>query len=86
MHRKRVVYSFITRHFATSPLSDLASTHHDAEAARNMIGRLVPFLTEKRSTVKFETMSAAVTDIWSRFEPVRLSHSLTNCVLNATLY
>lgn len=40
--------------------------------ARRIISQAVPFLVARQSKVLYSTLSSAVTDVWSRFDPVRL--------------
>ena len=40
--------------------------------ARRIISQAVPFLVARQSKVLYSTLSSAVTDVWSRFGPVRL--------------
>ncbi|KAI0060636.1 hypothetical protein BV25DRAFT_1827494 [Artomyces pyxidatus] len=63
-----LAYAYATRRFAVSPLARC-----EAEAdVRAAIVRVVPFLADKRSTVRFSTLEAVVTDIYSRFEEASL--------------
>ncbi|KAK2463625.1 hypothetical protein APHAL10511_004376 [Amanita phalloides] len=63
-----LAYIFTIRRLATSSFSKLASDDPDREAARCMISKLVPFLTDKKSTTRFLSLSEAITDVWSRFD------------------
>lgn len=61
-----VAYAFATRHLSVSPLS---SAENDAPEARRIISQAVPFLVARHSQVLYSTLSSAVTDVWSRFDP-----------------
>ncbi|KAI0076593.1 hypothetical protein K474DRAFT_1684749 [Panus rudis PR-1116 ss-1] len=65
----RLAYAYVTRHFATSPISSLDPQDPDREDARKTISRLVPFLTDKKSKVLMPNLTAVVTDLWSRAKP-----------------
>lgn len=65
-----VVYAYITRYFSTSPLSSVPADSPDYEEMKRVVSKLVPFLTERRSTILYTNVSSMVTDIWSRFEAV----------------
>ncbi|KAH8103826.1 hypothetical protein BXZ70DRAFT_665420 [Cristinia sonorae] len=62
-----VSYAYTTRHFSTSPLSELKDP--DRQEARDTISQLVPFLTDKKSTTVLPSTPGMVTDVWSRFTP-----------------
>ncbi|KAH9840290.1 uncharacterized protein C8Q71DRAFT_805910 [Rhodofomes roseus] len=61
-----VAYAYVTRHFATSPLTSLDPSERDE--ARRIIAQLVPFLSDRLSKTVHSSLSAAVTDILSRFQ------------------
>ncbi|VDB99928.1 unnamed protein product [Peniophora sp. CBMAI 1063] len=61
-----LAYAYTSRHLSASPLSAATGLNGDA---RQVICRLVPFISDKRSTTKFETLDSVITDVWSRFEP-----------------
>ncbi|KAG1764803.1 hypothetical protein EDD22DRAFT_881974 [Suillus occidentalis] len=61
-----VAYAYATRHLSVSPLS---SAENDAPEARRIISQTVPFLVARHSQVLYSTLSSAVTDVWSRFDP-----------------
>lgn len=61
-----IAYAFATRHLSVSPLS---SAENDAPEARRIISQAVPFLVARQSQVLYLTLSSAVTDVWSRFDP-----------------
>ncbi|KZT72024.1 hypothetical protein DAEQUDRAFT_763498 [Daedalea quercina L-15889] len=62
-----VAYAYATRYLATSPLTSLGASEEDE--ARRIVAQLVPFLTDRLSKVVHSTLSAAVTDLLSRFQP-----------------
>lgn len=66
----RVAYAYVTRYLATSPLTALEPSEQDE--ARRLISQLVPFLTDRLSKTVHSSLSAAVTDLLSRFQPVRV--------------
>ena len=41
-----------------------------------LIRSLVPFLFDRKSATRFDTLESVITDIWSRFEPVLLMHTV----------
>jgi len=79
-----ISYTYITRHLSISPISSL-SPHSDRpgefEEARRSVSRLVPFLLDRKSNVIFPTLSAAITDLWSRFEPGSMTSSFLALLL-----
>ncbi|KAI0730925.1 hypothetical protein C8Q76DRAFT_614104 [Earliella scabrosa] len=62
-----VAYTYAIRHFAISPLSSLGPTDPEHAEICLSISRLVPFLTDKKSTTVHTSLSGVVTDLWSRF-------------------
>ncbi|KAI0630666.1 hypothetical protein C8Q77DRAFT_219757 [Trametes polyzona] len=62
-----ITYAYITRHFAVSPLSSLPATDPNYDEVKRTISRLVPFLTDRKSTLVHSSLSGVVTDLWSRF-------------------
>ncbi|KAG2150289.1 uncharacterized protein EDB93DRAFT_1240313 [Suillus bovinus] len=64
-----VAYAFATRHLSVSPLSSAENDASDEAEARRIISQAVPFLAARRSQVLYSTLSSAVTDVWSRFDP-----------------
>ncbi|EPT01274.1 hypothetical protein FOMPIDRAFT_1029983 [Fomitopsis schrenkii] len=62
-----VAYAYVTRYLATSPLTALEPSEQDE--ARRLISQLVPFLTDRLSKTVHSSLSAAVTDLLSRFQP-----------------
>lgn len=67
----RIAYSYTTRSLSISPLCSLKPQDAELAEAQKTISRLTPFLTDSKSTVVFPTLNACITDVWSRFEPVR---------------
>jgi len=70
-----IAYAFITRRLATSPLSSLDPNNSDYDEAKQLLGQLVPFLLDRKSTVLHTNVSDAITDIWSKFDKSTLSTS-----------
>ncbi|KAG2092548.1 hypothetical protein BD769DRAFT_1631854 [Suillus cothurnatus] len=64
-----VAYTFATRHLSISPLSSAENDAPDEAEARRIISQTVPFLVARQSQVLYSTLSSAVTDVWSRFDP-----------------
>lgn len=64
-----VAYAFATRHLSVSPLSSAENDALDETEARRIISQAVPFLVARQSQVLYSTLSSAVTDVWSRFDP-----------------
>jgi hypothetical protein len=78
-----MAYAYATRSLSVSPLASLTPENPDYGEARHIISQLVPFLVERKAQTLFPTLSAAVTDIWSRFDPVSVSlraHILINSI------
>ena len=67
-----ISYAYITRHLGISPLCNIRVRHQEPEysEARRLISRLVPFLTERKSTKVYPTLKAISTEIWSTFDLV----------------
>ncbi|KII87478.1 hypothetical protein PLICRDRAFT_664480 [Plicaturopsis crispa FD-325 SS-3] len=76
-----IAYAYVTRHLAVSPLSSASSNEVEHEESRNLISRLVPFLTDNKSKTVHPTLSSAVTDIWSRFDADTMPGSFFYVVL-----
>jgi hypothetical protein len=66
----RVTYSYITRLLSTSPLSLISEEEPEYNAAKQLVSKLVPFLTDRRSKVVLSSLSGLITDLWSRFDIV----------------
>ncbi|KAJ8094480.1 hypothetical protein PM082_010914 [Marasmius tenuissimus] len=67
-----IAYAFATRHLNACPL-----VNGPERDAKEMMEQLVPFLTEKKSTILHTDLDGVVTDLWSRFEEARpISHFL----------
>ncbi|KAG1723832.1 uncharacterized protein EDB91DRAFT_1240029 [Suillus paluster] len=64
-----VAYTFATRHLSVSPLSSAENDASDEAEARRIISQAVPFLVAHQSKVLYSTLSSAVTDVCSRFDP-----------------
>ncbi|TBU30173.1 hypothetical protein BD311DRAFT_659626 [Dichomitus squalens] len=62
-----IAYAYTVRYFAVSPLSAISRTDPDYAEVRESISRLAPFLVDRRSTTVHLSLSAVVTDLWSRF-------------------
>ncbi|KAI0033905.1 hypothetical protein K488DRAFT_46671 [Vararia minispora EC-137] len=78
-----VAYAFTTRHFSASPLFDSLPETMTGDA-RQLVRSLVPFLSDKKSTTKFVTLEAAITYVWSRFEPGSMTPASFSLLLNDT--
>ncbi|KAI0925033.1 hypothetical protein AcW2_005734 [Taiwanofungus camphoratus] len=76
-----IAYAFVTRSLSTSPLSSISPHEPEHEEARRSIAQLVPFLTERKSQVVHPTLSSVVTDLWSRFEPGRMTQPVFSLLL-----
>ncbi|KAF9480531.1 hypothetical protein BDN70DRAFT_905729 [Pholiota conissans] len=63
-----ISYAYITRHLGTSPLSKLKPENADYHDSRRLLTQMVPFLTDRKSTKVYPSISAVITDIWSTFE------------------
>ncbi|THH10946.1 hypothetical protein EW146_g8212 [Bondarzewia mesenterica] len=79
-----IAYAYTTRTFSVSPLSSPSPSSPDALEARNSFGRLVPFLTDKKASTRFESLGSVVTDVWSRFEPGTMTPVLFSLLLHDT--
>ncbi len=67
----RMAYAYVTRYLSTSPVGSILPEDAEHEEARRMFTRLAPFLTERKSKTVLPSLSGVITDLWSRFEPVR---------------
>ena len=66
-----IAYSYTTRHLSTSPLSGIGTDTPEFLEARHLLTQLVPFVTERKSITLYSNLTSLVTDMWSRFQPVR---------------
>ncbi|KAG1792620.1 uncharacterized protein HD556DRAFT_1444300 [Suillus plorans] len=81
-----VAYAFATRHLSVSPLSSTENDASDEAEARRIISQAVPFLVARRSQVLYSTLSSAVTDVWSRFDPGTMgAESLSALLLDSSI-
>ncbi|KAG1728095.1 hypothetical protein EDB19DRAFT_169255 [Suillus lakei] len=64
-----VAYAFATRHLSVSPLSSAENDASDEPEARRIISQAVPFLVARQSQVLYSSLSSAITDVSSRFDP-----------------
>jgi hypothetical protein len=67
IHAWSVAYAFASRHLSAYPLSSSFPEAHD------LVSRLVPFLVARDDKTRFPGIESATTDIFSRFDEVRLS-------------
>ncbi|KAI0363141.1 hypothetical protein BV20DRAFT_1007803 [Pilatotrama ljubarskyi] len=79
-----ITYAYIIRYFAISPLSSLSPTDPDHAEVRRTISQLVPFLTDRRSTLAHSSLSGVVTDLWSRFPPGHMNPRFFSLLLKDT--
>ncbi|GJJ09252.1 hypothetical protein Clacol_003474 [Clathrus columnatus] len=63
-----LAYAYVTRKLLTSPLSSIKVADPDRKIARDLFGQVAPFLTEKRSTLAFNSVDDLVTFFWSKFD------------------
>ncbi|TFK39930.1 hypothetical protein BDQ12DRAFT_590462, partial [Crucibulum laeve] len=63
-----IAYAYTTRNLGASPLSSLKPESADYHEARKTISRLVPFVSDRKSTTLYPDFSSVMTDIWSRFD------------------
>jgi hypothetical protein len=66
-----VSYAYITRHLGISTLQSLTPNDPEHYEARRLVGKLVPFLTDRQSMKLYPNLSTVITDIWSTFGLVR---------------
>ncbi|KAJ3520784.1 hypothetical protein NM688_g9114 [Phlebia brevispora] len=76
-----LAYAYITRYLSTSPLSVLRPGDSDHEESHKLFSRLVPFLTDRKSKTVLPSLSAIITDLWSRFEPNTMTPAHTSFTL-----
>ncbi|KAJ3482588.1 hypothetical protein NLI96_g6878 [Meripilus lineatus] len=74
-------YSYATRSLSISPLSSLAPHSSEYDESRGIISRIAPFLVDSKSKTIFPSLSACITDIWSRFEEGSLNPRLLSILL-----
>ncbi|KAI0333905.1 hypothetical protein GY45DRAFT_1319144 [Cubamyces sp. BRFM 1775] len=79
-----ITYAYIIRYFAISPLSSLPTTDPDRSEIKRSISQLVPFLTDRRSTLVHSSLSEVVTDLWSRFPPGHMHSQFFSLLLKDT--
>jgi hypothetical protein len=66
-----IAYAHATRQLGTSPLA-AAADDADATEARRLVGRLAPFLPDRRSALVHAGLESLVTDVAARLGPVRV--------------
>ncbi|KAF8347773.1 hypothetical protein F5887DRAFT_1060585 [Amanita rubescens] len=76
-----IAYVYTVRRLATSSLSRLSHDDLDREEAQRTISKLVPFLTDKKSTTLFSSLSEVITDLWSRFDEGEISSQTLSAIL-----
>ncbi|KDQ51041.1 hypothetical protein JAAARDRAFT_199431 [Jaapia argillacea MUCL 33604] len=59
-----IAYAYTSRHLSLSPLS---SPSEENEEPAKLLSTLIPFLIDKKSTVRFESLESVITDLWARF-------------------
>ncbi|KAI0352088.1 hypothetical protein OH77DRAFT_1409888 [Trametes cingulata] len=79
-----ITYAYIIRYFAISPLSSLSPADPDHAEVRKSISQLVPFLTDRRSTLAHSSLSGVVTDLWSRFPTGHMNAQFFSLLLKDT--
>ncbi|THU86223.1 hypothetical protein K435DRAFT_923385, partial [Dendrothele bispora CBS 962.96] len=65
-----IAYAFVTRHLAVSPLTSVRPGSEDHQEIKRIVSQLVPFLTDRKSTIMHTNIPSVVTDIRSRYDPV----------------
>ncbi|KXN87517.1 Zinc finger HIT domain-containing protein 2 [Leucoagaricus sp. SymC.cos] len=65
-------------------LSTLAPMSPDSREARRLMDLLVPFLSDRRSTILLSNVEAATTDVYSRFEMGQVNSELLAVLLEDT--
>ncbi|KAH6916035.1 hypothetical protein BKA70DRAFT_1254575 [Coprinopsis sp. MPI-PUGE-AT-0042] len=63
-----IAYAFIVRHLGLPCLSTVSADDPDFGEAYKLIGQLLPFLSDRKSTLVFRDIDGVVTDIASRFD------------------
>ncbi len=71
---KSVAYAFASRHLSAYPLSSSSAE------AQSLVSRLVPFLVSRDDKTRFPGIESATTDLFSRFNEVRLSSQTAGCL------
>ncbi|PPQ62896.1 hypothetical protein CVT24_006294 [Panaeolus cyanescens] len=79
-----VAYAYITRHLGTSPLCYLQFDFPEYHEAIRIFTRMVPFLTDRKSTTLYPDLLTAVTDLWAGFELGSVSSELFALLLEDT--
>ena len=64
-----IAYSHVIRHFGVSSLSNI-NDPAEVEPATTSVLKMLPFLTDKKSTVLFTGVDSALTDVVSRMDKV----------------
>ncbi|KAI0773226.1 hypothetical protein BD413DRAFT_603588 [Trametes elegans] len=79
-----ITYAYVVRYFSISPVSATPPSDPDRPEIRRSISQLVPFLTDRRSTLVYSSLSGVVTDLWSRFPPGHMNSRFFSLLLNDT--
>ncbi|CCM00760.1 uncharacterized protein FIBRA_02800 [Fibroporia radiculosa] len=75
-----IVYAYLTRYFSISPISVIEKS--EREEGHRIITQLLPFLTDRKSTVVHSSLSGAITDLWSRFTTGQMSSAFFAILLS----
>jgi hypothetical protein len=76
-----ISYAYITRHLGISPLCNIRHQEPEYSEARRLISRLVPFLTDRKSTMLCPSLAAISTEIWSAFDLGVMTNELFSLLL-----
>jgi len=76
-----ISYAYVTRHLGISPLYSLLHQGPEHSEARRLISRLIPFLTDRKSTKLCPNLTAVSTEIWSAFDLGVMSNALFSLLL-----
>jgi hypothetical protein len=76
-----VCYAFTIRHLGVASFSRKLCDLSDLEEALSLVSRLVPFLMDRKSTLVHTNLTGVITDLWSRFDKVRLDTRLAGMLI-----
>ncbi|KDQ51026.1 hypothetical protein JAAARDRAFT_199417 [Jaapia argillacea MUCL 33604] len=76
-----IAYAYTSRHLSLSPLS---SPSEENEEPTKLLSTLIPFLFDKKSTIRFGTLESAIADLWARFNQGTISPSSFSTLLKDT--
>ncbi|KAF9531708.1 hypothetical protein CPB83DRAFT_82223 [Crepidotus variabilis] len=71
-----IAYAYITRSLATSPVGNLRPDQPEYHETVKLLRQMVPFLSDRKSATLYPNLADVITDIWSSFEPGKMTNKL----------